>query len=73
MEEAREFLRGRKEAEGLSTAEMAAKLGINRVYLHLILNGQRPVSVRLARRLRPIYPELLLMVVRELTAPEVPA
>ena len=72
MEEARAFLAQRKAAEGLSTAEMAARLGINRVYLHLILKGDRPVSVKLARRLRHIYPELLLILVRELTSTEAP-
>lgn len=69
MDEARAFLQRKKDAEGWTTSEMARQLGVNRVYLHLILTGRRPVTVSLAKRLRHAYPELLLLLVREMTAP----
>ena len=73
MEEARVFLAAKKQAEGWSTSEMARRLGMNRIYLHLILKGDRPVTLSLAKKLRPLYPELLLIIVGELTRPDEPA
>lgn len=72
MEEARAFLAAKKAESGLTTSAMARRLGITRVYLHLLLTGQRPVSLKLAQRVRSIYPELLLIVLSEITRSDEP-
>lgn len=70
MNEPQAYLLRKKAERGLSDAEMAEEMGITRQYLWYLLGGHRPMTIRLARRLRHVYPELLIMMVRELTAPE---
>lgn len=67
MDTARDVLIQRMEREGINQSELAARMGITRSHVSRLLSGERPVTVKLARRLRTEFPELLLIVVRTLT------
>lgn len=63
----RHMLAARQAAEGLTDAAMARKLGISRPYFSALKHGHRPVSFKLARRIRSLYPEIALHFIAELT------
>lgn len=67
MDTARDVLVQRMERDGINQTELAARMGITRSHVSRLLSGERPVTVKLARRLRAEFPELLLIVVRTLT------
>lgn len=71
-DEAREYLRRRRDDEG-SNAALARRLGVSQSYVSYLLRGKRPVPVPLALRVRETYPELLPLLIRDLTAPEAKA
>lgn len=70
MEPARAYLNRQLESSGLTRAEMARALGMSKSHLGRVLDGDRPVTLALAQRLRAKYPELLTIVVSQITAPE---
>ena len=58
--DARIVLAERIEKEGISLAQAAARLGVSRTYLSLVVRGLRPISLKLAHRIKPHWPDVFM-------------
>lgn len=72
QQDLRALLIARVSVEDGNRADIAARLGISRPYLTMLLSGERPITYRLAMRLGQRYPEIAMAFVHELTSAAVP-
>jgi hypothetical protein len=70
MDLGRDYLIRERARRSLSVAAMARQFGVTRSHMLYVLAGKRAITVRLAQAGRREYPELLTILVNQITAPQ---